>query len=244
MYRQCLPFVFQVTLPGSKYPLKAPDPELLRNVHQMVSESEPPRYESQLRRSKAFDQTEGDDEVDNMVDEIEKNLAAEMERDEAAQAKKAAAKPKAKRKAKPSVPEPPRKKARTHEDASDNGDYEAEEGVSEGEDEQAYEGADAAPAATKKPKPPAKANPPTLPQPDQLVEYPKDAYEPPAHITGNHIYSNTYKKIMSRGKSKEEAQEEARYQCLVYRTHGVVSRAKVGTFRAPKDKSQPKKAAK
>ena len=69
---------------------------------------------------------------------------------------------------------------------------------------------------------------------EENVPYPDDPYEPPAHITANHIYSNVYRRTMTNGLNKEAAAEAGRMQGLIFRTHGVVSKAMVGTFRAPK----------
>ena len=195
-----------------------------------VSQSEPPRYESQLRRGKPLDQDDDNDDaaVDDMVDAMEKDLAAEAARDEEEaeeKAKKASQrKLKAKAKGKAAAAEPPCKKARSDPPKL------LEENLDAPEDQ----GGDDTPTKGPKPCPAALDD-------DLIPEYPPDAYEPPPHISGNNVYSNAYKKVMYQGKSKAEAQSEARYQCLVFRTHGVVSKSKVGMFRAQKNKPSEKK---
>ena len=89
-----------------------------------------------------------------------------------------------------------------------------------------------------KPAAPAKLASADGPDGDEVLEeslpYPEDAYEPPAHITANHIYSNVYRRTMTNGLNKEAAAEAGRVQALIFRTHGVVSKSMVGTFRQPK----------
>ena len=205
LYSAILACYAQQAMPESKYPLTAPPPDLLTEIGTMVSSSQPPRYEGQLRRGYAFDESEGP-KTDDMIEQMEAGLGEQHAQDEQVQEQaeqqpkpkaKAKAKTKGKAKAKacvaapanePEIHEPPRKKARA---------------------------ADGDPC-------------------DFIPLYPKDPLEPPPHVMGNHIYSNCYKKLLAGGMSKEEARDEARYQCLLFRSHGVVSRAKVGTFRAPK----------
>ena len=210
-----------------KYPLDPPPAPLLQDLALQLATLEPPRYESQLRRKGAQDFGEDEQEAQpaeldeiELMEDLENSLQEVMKQDEAQQTRAAAKLAKAKAKAKAKCKAAPKAKGRKKVPLAKRTDHNEEH-----EDEQV--------------EPPAKRARPSVDD-DNLPPYPKDAYEPPAHITGNHIYSNTYKKQLAQGMSKAQAQEEARFQSLVYKTHGVVSQSKVGTFRAKKNAEKPK----
>ena len=204
-----------------KYPLETPPQELLDDIGKQLALAEPPRYESQLRRSGAKEFDDGRDGAeagndDGLIHELEEYMKEKMLEDEPKPKSKAKAKAKAKSKSAPKS----KSKNKKPDETELGGDANDEPEASEGEPQ---------PPPLKK----ARASIPNVEGQD--VPYPADAYEPPLHITGNHIYSNTYKKQLAKGLSKVQAQEEGRMQSLIFKTHGVVSQAKVGSFRAKKN---------
>ena len=92
----------QEAMPESKYPLKAPPHDLLTEVGAMVSTSQPPRYEGQLRRGYAFDEGEGEGpKTDDMIEQMEKGMGQQQAQDdEAREQAETGPKPKAKAKGK------------------------------------------------------------------------------------------------------------------------------------------------
>ena len=54
--------------------------------------------------------------------------------------------------------------------------------------------------------------------------------EPPPHIGANHIYSNSYRKAIAGGMSKDAAQKRARKAAKIFRDSGMVRKHHVGGF--------------
>ena len=199
-------------LPGKKgkYTLEAPPAAHLDAVTAALANSEPPAYASQLkRRGGKLDVTAVEAEADMNDHDA---MIAEMEDavgEEAARDTAIEEKAAAQKAA----------KAKTKGKAKVKGKAKSKPSKSEHAD-----------------KPEAMEE---APEEDlaENVPYPTDPYEPPSHITANHIYSNVYRRTMtSGGLNKEAAAEAARFQALIFRIHGVVSRSMVGTFRVPKAK--------
>ena len=71
------------------------------------------------------------------------------------------------------------------------------------------------------------------PRLDESIQYPTDPIEPPHHKS-NHVYSSAYKIVLQKTGNASEAQAKGREAAAQLRVHGVVSKALVGTFRAPK----------
>ena len=200
--------------------------------------TEPPRYESQLRRkgaslNVAADAINDAGEVDNLVKEMEEHMEQEEAKMEKAAAKRAARKT-AKAKAKPTAKPKGKAKAPAAEPKEGPMDFGGKELLPPGTDDELEDDAEEAAALDAELK-----NADCM---ESAVPYPEDAYEPPPHINGNHVYSNCYKRAMVKGATKEVAADAARIQSLIFRTHAVVSKNMVGTFRAPKgSKAAPKK---
>ena len=195
-----------------------------------LSTTEPPRYESQLRRKNASLDVAADaindaGEVDELLHEMEKDMEREDAKTAKAAAKRAARKA-AKAKAKPTA-KPKRKAKKAQDPPPEDAAMEvAGEDLCSNSDDEADEDAKACAALDAELGEDECA--------ESTVPYPPDAYEPPPHVTVNHIYSNCYKRAMVKGASKEVAADAARTQTLIFRTHAVVSKTMVGTFRAPK----------
>ena len=202
-----------------------------------MSQKDPPRYESQLRRKGGSENVEAEAEAtDAMIEQMETTMQAQAAKDaeeafkKAAKAKaksKAKAKPKTKGKAKKVSPESPIPDE--NDEAMDLNDGTALDmgGLDD----------EGAPEAKTVPEPVEK-----LGRDEGIAPYPSDPYEPPLHVTPNHIYSNCYKRALVNGLAKAAAADAARTQTQIFREHAVVSKAMVGTFRAPKgSKADPKK---
>ena len=57
--------------------------------------------------------------------------------------------------------------------------------------------------------------------------------KPPAHVTANHVYSNTYRTTLAKGYDLEEAQRRARKARSEFSSTGRIREGWCGTFRGP-----------
>ena len=224
--------------------MQAPPAEHVSEVRNATTLKDPPRYESQLKRKGGSTNVEADadaaEALDQMIDRMEKEIGYEEGKDAKLAAKAKAPKAKAKSKSKA--------KAKPKASSKSKGDDLEEPGpVNEDMDLPDYKSLDGDDDQdAEDPEPKAKATESgslnqACEDPEALVPYPQDPYEPPVHVTTNHIYSNCYKRALVSGLTKEAAADAARTQTMVFRAHAVVSKSMVGTFRAPKGTNPKKK---
>ena len=186
---------------------------------------DPPRYESQLKRKGGSTNVEADADaagaLDQMIDRMEKEIDNEEAKDAKWAAKAAKAKaPKAKAKSKSKAKAKPKASGKSKGD-----DLEEPSPVNEDMDLPDYEALDSDDDEdAEAPKPKAKVTErgslnKECEDPEAMVPYPQDPYEPPVHVTTNHIYSNSYKRALVSGLTKEGAADLARTQTMVFPAH-------------------------
>ena len=75
---------------------------------------------------------------------------------------------------------------------------------------------------------------------EALPEYPTDPFEPPLHISSNHVYSSAYRLSLQQTGNVAAAQAKGREASAQHRHYGVVARNLVGCFRPPRKPKAPK----